>query len=668
MNKKTKIILVCFVIIIPFLSFGFAFATSQLEVDFPDINGQTLTAKSTLPQTIKYVFSIALVIILSLIVISLIYSGFTYLTSTGNPAKTASSKKQLTGSLLGLAILLSSYLVFRIINPEFLIFNINKVAVNTGILLLNDEAFKDLSVKTALMGFDESVRNEKIAELLSNPAGKPRAMYLAWAIADFRDRLGDFQIGNRVILPPSSEDPRLLFHLLSRSEGGWVDFKDDKEKFNFQDFKLYGLFFLPNTNARVLTFRREDFRNTSGAQEPDNEYVYPNCSTSFGDFCRFRLLDRKSKYNEDRGTGNAGKDGSVPLSIMVEYLSKGVYLRGDDLGEELPVLSYSSTVSDMSIFGFDDKTKEIEIKNWDFEYQQNDGNTPDDPSDDVTELHGVKLKNYLTILHEDKWFKGNLRIFFEKFQVGLEYIGNLPTPAIPPDQDSLIIPWAGANPIQSKIEVKNEADSYGKVNKSSSVQVLEMPQTEAEKERWILNDGCAIHLCTEVAVGTLTPSFSNCLVYNFNSIQNPQGNLENSNSEEGGIPSLFTPFSIPKKAEVEINGAITTIDFENKIKSMKIEGNCAVVLFENRTGDALACFNDPKDCWEDGEPGSRSEVFWSGDGEYPVYKNLTRETPSTDGSVHPIGNCGVLAGSWLNKTTGNPCTSAMAVFPLKIQH
>jgi len=53
--------------------------------------------------------------------IMLIIGGFKWLTSAGNPAAISDAKDQITKALLGLLIILSSWLILQVINPELTI-------------------------------------------------------------------------------------------------------------------------------------------------------------------------------------------------------------------------------------------------------------------------------------------------------------------------------------------------------------------------------------------------------------------------------------------------------------------------------------------------------------------------------------------------------------------
>lgn len=50
--------------------------------------------------------------------IMLVWGGVQWLTSTGNPAKIGEAKDRITSTLLGILIILGSWLILRIINPD----------------------------------------------------------------------------------------------------------------------------------------------------------------------------------------------------------------------------------------------------------------------------------------------------------------------------------------------------------------------------------------------------------------------------------------------------------------------------------------------------------------------------------------------------------------------
>jgi len=93
-------------------------AQRDLEADYPGVGGSAIESVSTtLPEYVKYVFNFAIWIAGALSLFFLVYGGFLYLTSAGNPSKMQDAKDQIIASLLGIAILGGSYAILNTINP-----------------------------------------------------------------------------------------------------------------------------------------------------------------------------------------------------------------------------------------------------------------------------------------------------------------------------------------------------------------------------------------------------------------------------------------------------------------------------------------------------------------------------------------------------------------------
>lgn len=50
--------------------------------------------------------------------VMLVWGGFEWLTSAGSPAKITEAKDKISSALIGLLLILSSYLILQVINPE----------------------------------------------------------------------------------------------------------------------------------------------------------------------------------------------------------------------------------------------------------------------------------------------------------------------------------------------------------------------------------------------------------------------------------------------------------------------------------------------------------------------------------------------------------------------
>lgn len=119
---KSKFIFVLILVLFSFSLFGSLTlaAERELETEYPEIGGEKITEETTLPEYVKYVFKFSLIIAAVVSLAVLIYGGFVFLTSAGSPTAQNEGKKWLFGGILGLIIMLSSYVILNAINPELL--------------------------------------------------------------------------------------------------------------------------------------------------------------------------------------------------------------------------------------------------------------------------------------------------------------------------------------------------------------------------------------------------------------------------------------------------------------------------------------------------------------------------------------------------------------------
>jgi len=119
MSKKILIILIFASVLIG----SFCFAQRKLEIIYPTAPGAETptTVKTALPEYLKYVFTFAIMIAGLLAFGALIYGGFSYLTSAGDPSKMKDGQDQIIAGILGLIIVLSSFLILNTINPQLVL-------------------------------------------------------------------------------------------------------------------------------------------------------------------------------------------------------------------------------------------------------------------------------------------------------------------------------------------------------------------------------------------------------------------------------------------------------------------------------------------------------------------------------------------------------------------
>ncbi len=118
MRKFSIPIILLFII---FLFFLFSIEVGySVEVEYPEIEGwrPETTEPGEFDEYIRYVARF-LTILASLIAFgALIYSGFMWITSAGEPLKLQESKRRIIASLAGLLIILSSYILLGSISPS----------------------------------------------------------------------------------------------------------------------------------------------------------------------------------------------------------------------------------------------------------------------------------------------------------------------------------------------------------------------------------------------------------------------------------------------------------------------------------------------------------------------------------------------------------------------
>ena len=129
-NKRLKLIFF-FLLLFLLLGANFVFA---LEVNYPRVPGATPpqdfidTAPSgeILSLYVKYIFNLVIWIAGVIASGAIVMAGMKYLTSAGNPEGMTAARDQISAAFFGLLILLSSFLVLKIINPQFLILKMTK--------------------------------------------------------------------------------------------------------------------------------------------------------------------------------------------------------------------------------------------------------------------------------------------------------------------------------------------------------------------------------------------------------------------------------------------------------------------------------------------------------------------------------------------------------------
>ena len=93
-------------------------AAYALEIDFPEVGGIKPEPAFGPANWINYIFVFGLAIVGLAIIGSLVYAGFEWMSGAENSSKIQSAKDRILGSVIGLIILLGSYVFLNTINPQ----------------------------------------------------------------------------------------------------------------------------------------------------------------------------------------------------------------------------------------------------------------------------------------------------------------------------------------------------------------------------------------------------------------------------------------------------------------------------------------------------------------------------------------------------------------------
>jgi hypothetical protein len=91
----------------------------KLEVDYPGIE-EAADATEQVGIYVSFLFNFLVMIVGLILFGALIYAGFIFMTSAGNPEKRSSAIKKIIAALTGVILLLGFYVLIKEINPDFL--------------------------------------------------------------------------------------------------------------------------------------------------------------------------------------------------------------------------------------------------------------------------------------------------------------------------------------------------------------------------------------------------------------------------------------------------------------------------------------------------------------------------------------------------------------------
>jgi len=110
-----------------------------LEVEYPKVDEEEITTSTTIEEYTLYIFKFSFIIAAIAAFAVLIYGGFRYVTSAGDPLAMDDAKKWIWGGIIGLILLLCSWLILNTISPELLQPEVKPLKPVGGIYLINEK-------------------------------------------------------------------------------------------------------------------------------------------------------------------------------------------------------------------------------------------------------------------------------------------------------------------------------------------------------------------------------------------------------------------------------------------------------------------------------------------------------------------------------------------------
>ncbi|MBI2052301.1 MAG: hypothetical protein HYT38_01305 [Candidatus Sungbacteria bacterium] len=93
-------------------------SAGALEVSFPSVQGVTVTDAMGPAQWVRYIFLMGQALVGLAIIYALVRSGVEWMTARDNAGQVKTAKDRIMGAVLGLIILLGSYIFLYTINPQ----------------------------------------------------------------------------------------------------------------------------------------------------------------------------------------------------------------------------------------------------------------------------------------------------------------------------------------------------------------------------------------------------------------------------------------------------------------------------------------------------------------------------------------------------------------------
>jgi len=103
---------------------GASLAAIDLNLEYPKFGDFDLNNHQDLNQMVAWFYYFIVSISGLAAFVMLVWAGFIWMTSAGNPTKITEAKDRIYSAFLGMLLVLASWIIIRIINPDLIVLNL----------------------------------------------------------------------------------------------------------------------------------------------------------------------------------------------------------------------------------------------------------------------------------------------------------------------------------------------------------------------------------------------------------------------------------------------------------------------------------------------------------------------------------------------------------------
>ncbi len=179
----------------------------------PNLNDQSLNGGRgpLLPEFIYYWFVFAIVVAGAIGILQIVFSGLKIILSAGNPGAMSEAKERILNSILGIILLMSSFIILRTINPNFITPTQSILPIKEGVYFTDGSNYKQASSSVAdLDAIDLSEMQLDNINLVYFCKGNDKHILLWLYSGTNFNRAGDDDVSDTIVLPcstPQSPNP-----------------------------------------------------------------------------------------------------------------------------------------------------------------------------------------------------------------------------------------------------------------------------------------------------------------------------------------------------------------------------------------------------------------------------------------------------------------------------